>query len=154
MYGCIVSLPSTASLHCSRTAVKHTWYVCLHCFLTEYSKLTLLKDSSETYQVCMVALSPYRVQQVYTAQGRQWNIPGMYGCIVSLPSTASLHCSRTAVKHTRYVCLHSFFLLLLLFCLQVLVTASTNHVHMFLVVSDNCTTFVENWVESLRILKS
>jgi len=78
MYACIVFLPSTASLHCSRTAVKHTRYVCVHCLLTEYSKFTLLKDGSETYQVCMRALSSYRVQQVYTAQGRQWNIPGMY----------------------------------------------------------------------------
>jgi len=106
MYACIVSLPSKASLHCSRTAVTHTWYVCLHCLLTEYSKFTLLKDGSETYQACMLALSPYRVQQVYTAQGRQWNIPGMYACIVFLPNTASLHYSRTAVKHTWYVCMH------------------------------------------------
>jgi len=51
-------------------------------------------------------VSSYRVQQVYTAQGRQWNIPGMYACIVFLPSTASLHCLRTAVTHTRYVCVH------------------------------------------------
>ena len=80
----------------------------MHCLLTEHSKFTLLKDGSETYQVCMHALSSYRVQQVYTAQGRHWNIPGRYGCIVSLPSTASLRCSRTAVKHTRYVWLHCF----------------------------------------------
>jgi len=78
----------------------------LQCLLTEYSKFTLLKDGSDTYQVCMCALCPYRVQQVYIAQGQQWHIPGMYACIVSLLSTASLHCSKTAVKHTWYVCVH------------------------------------------------